>query len=225
MAPQGASLQSVFIFNGIARVDETAATLVVQSQVPFAVFGAWAIAGQPLNWQRLSGSFVALFGIALIVGMPSLGKQSVGLQLIVVGTLSWGIGQGIIAAGARDTGAKFMGALAAVAAPQLPILSALTETGQWHALFQAQLRDWGAVAVLAFGGFVAAYSIWYGLLRRYNVDQVAPFILLMPVAGVCSAIFILGERLTWPIVVGGAIIIAGVAIVVVSSGHQKTDGG
>ena len=54
---------------------------------------------------------------------------------------------------------------------------------------------WVAVLVLAVGGYVVAYSIWYGLMQRYRVDQVMPFALLMPVVGHCGAVF-LGERLS-----------------------------
>ena len=220
-ATLGASVQSALIFNGIARVEASVAILVVQSQVPFAVFGAWTIAKQPLNWKRMAGSFVALCGIALVVGLPALAGQTKGLLLIVLGTLSWGIGQGIIAAASRDSGARFMGALAAVASPQLLLLSLITETGQWQAIAYARVADWTAVVVLAVGGFVAAYSIWYGLLQRYNVDQIAPFVLLMPVAGLASAFIFLGERPTWPILAGGAIITLGVALVVLTCDSRK----
>jgi O-acetylserine/cysteine efflux transporter len=41
--------------------------------------------------------------------------------------------------------------------------------------------------VLAIDGFVAAYAIWYGLLRTYRLGQVAPFALLMPIIGVATA--------------------------------------
>ena len=129
------------------------------------------------------------------------------------------------AAASRDSGPRFMGALAAVASPQLLLLSLFTETGQWQAIALAGVADWMAVTVLATGGFVAAYSIWYGLLQRYNVDQIAPFVLLMPVAGVASAFIFLGERPTWPILAGGAIITLGVAIVVLTSDSRKLQTG
>ena len=83
------------------------------------------------------------------------------------------------------------------------------------ALTTASGTDWFAFAVLAFGGFAGAYAIWYNLLRRYRVDQVAPFVLLMPVIGVLSSWVLLDERPTLISIGGGLIILAGLAIVVI----------
>ncbi len=107
-----------------------------------------------------------------------------------------------------------MGMMAAIAAPQLLIMSLVLERGQQAALFQATQSQWGAVAVLALGGFVAAYSIWYGLLRRHRVDQIAPFILLMPIFGVLTAHVLLGEAITPVVLAGGTIILIGLILVV-----------
>lgn len=213
----GAGIQSALIFNGIARVDAAVATLVVQSQVPFAVLGAWLFARQPVDWRRSLGSITALSGIIFIVRLPSLGSQTYGILLIVLGTFSWGMGQGVIAAWARDSGPRLMGALSLIAAPQLFLLSLISETGQWTSVVSSPPAGWGAVAVLSGGGFVAAYSIWYGLLNRYPVDQIAPFILLMPIAGILAAFFLLGEIPRWTVLLGGSVIVLGIAIVVATS--------
>jgi O-acetylserine/cysteine efflux transporter len=58
------------------------------------------------------------------------------------------------------------------------------------------------------------YSIRYGLVRRYRVDQVAPFILLMPFTGMLAGAAFLGERLIAASRTGGAIIAAGLALVI-----------
>ena len=213
-ATLGGSLQSALIFSGIAQVPATMAILVVQSQVPFAVLGAWAIGRKPINRSRLIGIIVALMGVALVVGLPSSLGEIRGLLLIVLGTLSWGLAQGIIGTASRDPGGRLMGAMSALAAPQLLVTSFLLETGQSGALFNASLFDWAAVAALAFGGFVIAYVIWYDLLRRYHVDQIAPFVLIMPIIGVLSAFLLLGERPSLIELGGGLIILTGLAIVV-----------
>ncbi len=94
-------------------------------------------------------------------------------------------------------------------APQLLALSLLLETGQYQALLDANLVDWAAVAVLAMGGFVAAYVIWYGLLRRYRVDQISPFMLIMKIFGVFRAFLLLGERPSLFAIGGGLVILIG----------------
>ena len=59
------------------------------------------------------------------------------------------------------------------------------------------------------------YALWYGLIRRHPVGQVAPFLLLLPVFSVTGGIVLLGESLTLQIALGGAVVIAGVAFILV----------
>jgi O-acetylserine/cysteine efflux transporter len=68
--------------------------------------------------------------------------------------------------------------------------------------------------VLVLAGYALPYSIWYGMLRRYRVDQVTPFALLMPITGVVAGAAFLGERLTEQSIVGGGIILIGLGLVV-----------
>jgi O-acetylserine/cysteine efflux transporter len=70
------------------------------------------------------------------------------------------------------------------------------------------------VIVLAAAGYALPYTIWYGLLRRYRVDQVTPFALLMPVTGILASAVFLGERPSLLALVGGVVILAGLALVV-----------
>jgi O-acetylserine/cysteine efflux transporter len=213
-ATLGGSLQSALIFCGIALVPSTMAVLTVQSQVPFAVLAAWAIGQERMNGRRLSGIALSFAGVALVVGMPASVGEFRGLLLIVLGTLCWGVAQGIIRATSTDSGRQLMGMMSAIAAPQLLAMSFLLEAGQRQSLSTASLFDWTGVAVLALGGFVAAYSIWYGLLRRYRIDQVAPFALLMPVIGVLIAFLFLNERPSPAVLAGGAVILIGLVLVV-----------
>jgi len=213
-ATLGAGIQSALIFNGIAMVPATTAVLVVQSQVPFAVLAAWAIGQERMNGRRIFGIVTALAGVALVVGMPEAVGEIRGLVLIVLGTLSWGIAQAIIRAKSRDPGGMMMGMMSLIAAPELLVLSLFMETGQARSLLTARPLDWVAVAIFALGGFVAAYTIWYSLLRRHRVDQIAPFILLMPIFGVLTASIVLKERPTPWVLVGGLVIMVGLLLVV-----------
>lgn len=210
----GASVQSGLIFTGIALVPASTAIITVQSQVPFAVLAAWAIGLEQINHRRFAGIILSLGGVSLVVGLPNSIGEIRGLLMIVAGTLSWGIAQAIIRARSIEPGGYLMGAMSALAVPQMLAMSFLLERGQIHAVLAASIQDWGAILVLAFGGFVIAYSIWYRLLRSYRVDQVAPFILLMPVIGVLLAFLFLKEQPSALVLCGGAIILAGLGLVV-----------
>ena len=218
----GGGVQSALIYAGIARVPATMTILVVQSQVPFAVLAAWAFGQERLNLRRMAGIAVALAGVCLVVGLPDAVGQTGGLLLIVLGTASWGAAQALIRAGSRDSGGELMGAIALIAAPQLLVLSLVLESGQIAALTRAGWLAWGMVPALAFGGYALPYAIWYGLLRRYRVDQIAPFALLMPITGVLASAAFLGERPSFLSLLGGIVILLGLALVVgLPNGRQR----
>ena len=210
----GGSVQSGLIFSGVVLVPASTAVMTVQSQVPFAVLAAWAMGLEQVNGRRFAGIILSLGGVALVVGLPSSVGEIRGLLMIVAGTLSWGIAQAIIRAKSTEEGGYLMGAMSAFAVPQMLLMSLILETGQRQAVSDAGLFDWCAILVLAVGGFAVAYKIWYGLLRRYRVDQVAPFILLMPVIGVLLAFLFLNEQPSILILIGGVVILAGLGLVV-----------
>ena len=57
------------------------------------------------------------------------------------------------------------------------------------------------------------------MLRRYSVNQVIPFTLLVPVFGVLSGVLMLGETLNVQSTLGGIATIAGVAVIVLRRPH------
>ena len=72
-----------------------------------------------------------------------------------------------------------------------------------------------AVAAVIAGvvGFYLAYMCWFTLLKQCRMDEAAPFILLMPVVGIITAALVLGESVSLEQLIGGAVILAGLAIV------------
>jgi O-acetylserine/cysteine efflux transporter len=58
-------------------------------------------------------------------------------------------------------------------------------------------------------------------LARYPVPVVMPVLLLLPVAAIAGAVVMLGEVPDPRVLVGGGVVIAGVAIVVVDPRHRR----
>jgi len=205
----GGSIQSGLIFWGLKGLPASTAVLVVQSQVPFAILCAWALCGERPSLRRTFGVGIVFVGIVCVAGAPEAIGSLWPLAAVLLGALSWGVSQAMIRLLGRDDGPTTIGALTAYAAPQMFALSFLFERGQIEALRTASPIVWGAVLVLAIGGYVVAYSIWYALMKVYRVDQVTPFALLMPVVGVLAGALLLSERLSMSSLVGGAIVLGG----------------
>ena len=113
-----------------------------------------------------------------------------------------------------DEGPTLTAGIALNATPQALIASIFLEHGQIQAITSASPGLWALFLVFALGGFVMAYSLWYGLLRRYRVDQVIPFTLLMPILGVISGGAILGESVSAMELLGGIVILIGLSVVI-----------
>ena len=210
----GGAVQSILIFTGLSHLPASTAVLVLQSQVPFAVLCAWLIGKERLSASRLLGVGIAIGGVALIAGAPESVSDYPSLLLVIVGALVWAAAQALIRAVGRDDGPTTTGTIGLVSAPLALVGSLLFESGQWNAVQSATVADWGALAIVLLLGYLLAYSAWYQLLARYRVDQVTPFVLLMPVAGVITGTLVLGEAPGARVLAGGAIILAGLWIVV-----------
>lgn len=210
----GGALQSILIFSGLSHLPASTAVLVVQSQVPFAVLCAWLIGKERLSAARLVGIAIAVGGVALIAGAPEATSDYPSLLMVVLGALAWAAAQALIRAFGRDDGPTTTGMIGLVSAPLALAGSLLFESGQREAVQTATAADWGALAVVFLLGYLLAYSAWYQVLGKYRVDQVTPFILLMPIAGVITGALALGEALTARVLIGGAIILVGLWIVV-----------
>lgn len=215
IATLGGTVQSALVFGALADMPASLASLAVQLQVPFAVLAASAICQERLSIRRLAGILVAFTGVALASGALGAGDvNTYPMLLMTLGTMSWGIAQALIRRYGRDPGNIVIGSITRYAAPMLFCLSAVFETGQFSSLRTADTSQWLSAIVLAVGGFVVAYRIWYSLMRRYRVDQVTPFALLMPPFGLLAGWLLLGETIGFREVAGACVIVSGLWVIV-----------
>lgn len=71
---------------------------------------------------------------------------------------------------------------------------------------------WASVAVLGIVCTALAYLIYFGLIRRIGPTRATTVTYLAPVFGVGWGVGLLGEPLTLPMLLGGAVVLAGVAV-------------
>ena len=103
--------------------------------------------------------------------------------------------------------------MAIFATPQLFVMSFLFEKNQVNLILNANMSVWWAVLYLGLVMTALGYYFWYTLIRTYQVEKVAPFLLLLPVFSLVGGIIFLGESLSFMKVIGGLVVILGVAFV------------
>ncbi len=214
IAVVSATIQYSLTFTGLDGLDASLAVIVIQLEAPFLALLAAIFLKDHLGWRRAIGMALAFAGVILIAGQPRLQADLLPIVLVASGAFVWAGGQIMI----KDLGGKVGGFtliawVAVFAAPQLFFSSWLFEEGQWEAIKTAGWIGWGVVIYMGLIMTALGYSIWYRLLGIYNVTQIMPFLMLLPVMSIAGSMLFLGERLSMVEILGSAIVIFGVWIV------------
>lgn len=212
------SIQYGLTFNGLKYLDASTAGLVIQTEVPFAALLAVVFLRERLTVRMIAGLVVAFAGLLIVAGEPKIRGQELALLMVLGGAFTWSVGQVMVRSMGEIGGFVMITGVALFAAPQLFVASWLLEDNQVAAVLNAGPEVWIAVVYMGLAMTAIAYAVWYGLLGRYPVNNVAPFLLLLPVVIALESVIFLGEEITWQTLLGGALILAGVAIITVTSG-------
>ena len=211
-----AAIQYSLTFTGLKLIDASIMILVVQLEVPFAALLAWFVFRDPLGWRGLGGMLLAFAGIAVIAAAPDQRTDLFPLGLVMAGAMVWAVGQIMVKKVSSVGGFRLIAWVAVIASPQLLVSSLLFEDGQLEAIVNAAPIVWIAVVYLGLVMTAVGYGVWYYLLGRYDVNQVVPYLLLVPVTTIAGGVLFLGETLTWSGVLGGVLVIAGVAALTIN---------
>ncbi|HWS87297.1 MAG TPA: EamA family transporter [Pyrinomonadaceae bacterium] len=205
------------LFWGEQHISSGLAALL-QATIP--VFGMlWAhpyLPGERLNARKLAGALLGVGGVGVIFSHQLGAEGSMAL---------WG-------SAAVVAGAAFVAwANVLVKAKGLKLDASVLSAGQMACGFAAlasaalvlegspsKLR-WTPLAMvcllyLTLVGSVAAFLLFYWLVRHVDVTKTMLIALVTPLAAVMLGVVALGEELSWRTVAGGVVIMSGVALVV-----------
>jgi O-acetylserine/cysteine efflux transporter len=203
------------IFLGMRDLDAATSSIAVQLQTPFAAIMAAFFFGERLGWRRIVGMIVAFAGVLLIAGEPRFSSNPWPLLWVIAAALVWAAGNiQVKALGDEIDAVTLNGWIAILAAPQLLVASWILEGPQWRFIPDVTWQGWGALLFQAIVIAIFTYWIWYNMMRRYPVNQVMPFTLLLPMIGVAAGALMRDEPVTWQMIVGGLATVAGVGIIV-----------
>ncbi len=186
-----------------------------QLGVPFALILAIIVFGERIRWPRLIGILLSLGGVAILVFDPAALSELPAIGLTAVSSLIWAAGSLIqrqlkgvpvltIYAWIGLWGSIGLGAVAwhvePAAMAAIPALS---------------LGTLGWVAFSAIGSTIGGHGAMSWLLQRHPVATVTPMTLAAPVISVFTAAWYFGTPVTGIMLLGGAMAMAGVAIVTI----------
>ncbi len=173
---------------------------------------------EKLGVMKLAGLVVGFLGAAVVVTRGRFDASffalptTFGDALILVSTLNWAIytvlGHGTI----RGLGAaRATAAVMAIGTAMLLPLFVLTRG--WREYAHLTPGGIGAVVFLGIGCSGLAYMWWYAALEHIEASKVATLLYLEPLVTLAAAVALLHEEVGLATVVGGLVVMAGVALV------------
>ena len=207
----GSTIQYGLTYNGLKGIDASTAAILVQLEGPILALLGTILLKEKLGLTRTLGMGLAFLGVFIIAGEPRLEGHIDSVILLVAGSAVWAVAQIMISRLKGLSGITILAWVAIMATPQMLIASLIIEDGQWQAITSASLVDWSIIFYLAFIMTVVGYSIWYHLLSSVDVSKISPFLMLLPITSIVAGMILLDEKLTLSMIIGGVMIMTGVA--------------
>ena len=211
------------LFMGLATASPSAAGVVSLTGAPMTVLFAILFLGERIRWRRGLGIGLAFGGVMFAMAGDSQMETSTGLLLVFLSAVVGALGSVFVKR--LDLPSVRLQAWAAIAsiAVLLP-LTLFMEAGQIEAFAQA---PWQIAACLFFAGIivsVGAHTAYYRLLQEHDANLIVPLTLFTPILTILFGAWLTGDAIGGRLIAGGAIALAGVAIIVLRPSATFTRG-
>jgi O-acetylserine/cysteine efflux transporter len=209
------TLQYSITYSGLNLIDASAAVLLVQTEVPFGVIFAYFMLKEIPTLRALIGISVAFVGIYILTGSPNLDGKFIGIALTILGSAIWALGQVIVKPLSKEINPLALVAwLAFFSGPILIGFSNFFEGNSLNYIKNASFNHWMIAIYIGFIMQPITYGCFYYVLKNNPIYKVLPIVTMgIPPTGLLAAIFILGEKPTIELFIGGTVIIIGVIMI------------
>jgi O-acetylserine/cysteine efflux transporter len=197
----------------------TIIVILIQTVVPFGAILSYVHFKEKINVKEVVGMAMAFLGICKLIGLPSSLYSIISIIAVLLASYCQAWQMILVKKYKNPIDIKTL--LAWIHILNIPLFLILA------LLF----RDFSAQNIKSIIGWVAALytglistaiglTIWFSLLKKYQINKVSPFMILVPFFGVLLSIFFFDSPLTEHVIIGGILIICGVALIQFS--HRPT---
>ena len=217
------TLQYSITYTGLNYIEASSAVLLVQMEVPFGVIFAYLMLKEKPTFRALIGITIAFIGVYILTGSPNLDGKFFGIALTILGSAIWALGQVIVNPLSKEINPLALVAwLALFSGPILISLSAIIDGNTINYLTKASFDHWLIAIYIGFIMQPITYGCFYYVLKNNPLYKVLPIVTMgIPPTGLLAAIFLLGEKPTVELFIGGAIIIFGVIMIVFTKSKNE----
>lgn len=201
------------LFMGLETASPSAAGVVSLSGAPMTVLLAILFLGEKVRWRRGLGIGLAFGGVLFAMAGENQMQTSTGLLLVFLSAMVGALGT-VFVKRLDLSSIRLQGWAAVASVAVLLPLSLTLESGQFAALAAS---PWELAACLVFASLVVsigAHTAYFRLLGEYDANLVVPLTLFTPILTIVFGAWLTGDAIGERLVIGGAIALAGVAIIV-----------
>jgi drug/metabolite transporter (DMT)-like permease len=204
--------------NGMVAVAEqhisTGLTALLVASVPLWLVVFRAATGDRPPFATVAGVLTGFAGVALLSLLDRGGSGSVlGIVIVLGASLSWAAGS-FLSSRLPMPANTLVTSVYEMVAGGLGMVVVAAVKGESMDVAQVSGRSWLALGYLIVFGSLVAFTSYSWLLGNAPISLVGTYAYVNPAVAVLLGALVLSEQVTWPMILGGAVIIAGVGIVV-----------
>src|SRR5579862_622920 len=207
----GVTLNQLFFVVGLSMTNVAHSALIIATTPIFVLAIAALIKQEQITWRKAAGMLIAFGGVGMLNAIPSpagppasqptvLGDIFVTLAAVTF-SLFTVMGKQVSLRHSSVTVNTF-----AYVGGALALVPVVIWAGRSFSYGMVSLAGWSSVLYMALFPSVICYLIYYYALAYISASRVSAFSYLQPVVAMLLAAVTLGERMTLPVVAGGAVI-------------------
>jgi drug/metabolite transporter (DMT)-like permease len=210
----GVTLLYVFQFYSLRFISATTGSVIINLHAVFALILSARFLQEPLTSRKMVGVFLAFSGLIVITiggtAITSLSlKEPVGVLLMVAAGFCWAA-YSVFGKKMLQRYSNEVATACAFLLGTLFLIPFAVSEGRLNTLFESSWLAWVSVVFLAIPCSVVAYILWNHMIRVTDVTKVLVSLYFIPIPTAILSYVFLGETITYPLVLGAALIIAGV---------------
>jgi drug/metabolite transporter (DMT)-like permease len=207
-----------FVCLGETRVPSGLASLVVAGVPLFAMLFAWGLFGARPRMLEWLGVGLGLVGMALLnLDLHAIANPGA-IAILFIAAASWAAATVLqprldLPKGPMSAAVQMLGGAAS-----LVVMSTLR--GERLVASAVPLSSWLALAYLVVFGSLVAYTAFVYVIGHSRPALATSYAYVNPVVAVGLGALFAGEAISWPIVAGMAVILAGVGLVMIGGARR-----
>lgn len=201
------------LFIALRMLDAASVSILLQTQVVFATILGLFFFKEKIRWRTWAGIGLATLGLVIMLGEPDLARHPQGVAIMLFSTIALAFSYVKMKHLQSVHAATYVCLMCLFAVPFSFAASLAFEPGSWQAVPAA---DWSVFGpVLAYQAVIVSLThiFWQRLMHKGDVGKMSAFTLLIPVFAIFMSVLFLGEHIALPMVIGGAVTMAGVGII------------